>query len=110
MKKTRVFDPAEDLPKERTSLLTISNKFGLTFVGLHKTFKVYLTQDILSDKFDGNANEIGMNMTIQVLILICIQSVLHNIVIIFFCPFVSLTFPSNFPLGSSRGDSSIGGG
>uniref|UniRef100_A0A8C9XKU0 Nuclear pore complex protein Nup214 n=1 Tax=Sander lucioperca TaxID=283035 RepID=A0A8C9XKU0_SANLU len=84
MKKTRVFDPAEDLPKERTSLLTISNKFGLTFVGLHKTFKVYLTQDILSDKFDGNANEIGMNMTIQVLILICIQSVLHNIVIIFF--------------------------
>uniref|UniRef100_A0A8C9XPR6 Nuclear pore complex protein Nup214 n=1 Tax=Sander lucioperca TaxID=283035 RepID=A0A8C9XPR6_SANLU len=64
MKKTRVFDPAEDLPKERTSLLTISNKFGLTFVGLHKTFKVYLTQDILSDKFDGN-----------VLILICIQSV-----------------------------------
>uniref|UniRef100_A0A8C9XQ16 Nuclear pore complex protein Nup214 n=1 Tax=Sander lucioperca TaxID=283035 RepID=A0A8C9XQ16_SANLU len=58
MKKTRVFDPAEDLPKERTSLLTISNKFGLTFVGLHKTFKVYLTQDILSDKFDGNANEI----------------------------------------------------
>ncbi|KAF1377608.1 hypothetical protein PFLUV_G00202540 [Perca fluviatilis] len=58
MKKTRVFDPAEDLPRERTSLLTISNKFGLTFVGLHKTFKVYLTQDILSDKFDGNTNEI----------------------------------------------------
>ncbi|XP_034752365.1 nuclear pore complex protein Nup214 isoform X5 [Etheostoma cragini] len=58
MKKTRVFNPAEDLPKERTSLLTISNKFGLTFVGLHKTFKVYLTQDILSDKFDGNTNEI----------------------------------------------------
>uniref|UniRef100_A0AAQ4S143 Nuclear pore complex protein Nup214 n=1 Tax=Gasterosteus aculeatus aculeatus TaxID=481459 RepID=A0AAQ4S143_GASAC len=39
MKKTRVFDPAEDLPRERSSLLTISNKFGLTFVGLDRTFK-----------------------------------------------------------------------
>ncbi|XP_034402355.1 nuclear pore complex protein Nup214 isoform X3 [Cyclopterus lumpus] len=59
MKKTRVFDPAEDLPRERSSLLTISNKFGLTFVGLDRTFKVYQTQDILSaDTFDGKANEI----------------------------------------------------
>ncbi|XP_033951504.1 nuclear pore complex protein Nup214 isoform X2 [Pseudochaenichthys georgianus] len=59
MKKTRVFQPTEDLPKERTSLLTISNKFGLTFVGLDRTFKVYQTQDILgADKFDGNPNEV----------------------------------------------------
>ncbi|XP_041816555.1 nuclear pore complex protein Nup214 isoform X2 [Chelmon rostratus] len=59
MKKARVFEPAEDLPKERSSLLTISNKFGLTFVGFDKTFKVYLTQDILAaDKVDGNSNEI----------------------------------------------------
>lgn len=67
MKKARVFDPAGDLPKERTSLLTISNKFGLTFVGLDRTFKVYLSQDILgADKFDGNANEIGINMNTPV--------------------------------------------
>lgn len=67
MKKARVFEPAEDLPKERSSLLTISNKFGLTFVGFDKTFKVYLTQDILAaDKVDGNSNEIGMNMSVQV--------------------------------------------
>ncbi|XP_063746049.1 nuclear pore complex protein Nup214 isoform X3 [Eleginops maclovinus] len=59
MKKTRVFQPTEDLPKERTSLLTISNKFGLTFVGLGRTFKVYQTQVILgADKFDGNPNDI----------------------------------------------------
>ncbi|XP_029300235.1 nuclear pore complex protein Nup214 isoform X2 [Cottoperca gobio] len=59
MTKTRVFHPAGDLPKERTSLLTISNKFGLTFVGLGRTFKVFPTQDILgADKYDGNTNEI----------------------------------------------------
>ncbi|TNN83218.1 Nuclear pore complex protein Nup214 [Liparis tanakae] len=59
MKKTRVFAPAEDLPRERSSLLTISNKFGLTFVGLDRTFKVYQTRDILSaDAFEGKANEI----------------------------------------------------
>ncbi|KAM8828465.1 nuclear pore complex protein Nup214 isoform 2-T2 [Spinachia spinachia] len=59
MKKTRVFEPAEDLPKERSSLLTISNKFGLTFVGLDRTFKVYQTRDILTaNAFDGKANEI----------------------------------------------------
>lgn len=67
MKKTRVFEPAEDLAKERSSLLAISNKFGLTFVGLNRTFKVYLTRDILAaDKVDGNANEIGMSMITQV--------------------------------------------
>ncbi|XP_069566826.1 nuclear pore complex protein Nup214 isoform X1 [Brachyistius frenatus] len=60
MKKARVFEPTEVLPKHRSSLLTISNKFGLTVVGLDRTFKVYFTQDILAaDKGDGNANEIA---------------------------------------------------
>ncbi|KAM8743568.1 nuclear pore complex protein Nup214 isoform 2-T2 [Acanthopagrus schlegelii] len=59
MKKARVFEPTEDLPKDRSSLLTVSNKFGLTFVGLDRTFKVYLTRDLLAaDRFDGNSNEI----------------------------------------------------
>lgn len=63
MKKARVFEPVEDLPKERSSLLAISNKFGLTFVGLDRTFKVYLTQDILdADKADGNSNETGLDV------------------------------------------------
>lgn len=66
MKKARVFEPAEDLPKERSSLLSISNKYGLTFVGLDKTFKVYYTRDILAaDKVDGNSNEIGMIVRMQ---------------------------------------------
>lgn len=59
MKKARVFESPEELPKDRSSLLTISNQFDLTFVGLARTFKVYLTQDILAaDKADGSANEI----------------------------------------------------
>lgn len=67
MKKARVFEPTEDLPKDRSSLLTVSNKFGLTFVGLDRTFKVYLTRDLLAaDRFDGNSNEIGMGVTVQV--------------------------------------------
>uniref|UniRef100_A0A8C8EW55 Nuclear pore complex protein Nup214 n=1 Tax=Oncorhynchus tshawytscha TaxID=74940 RepID=A0A8C8EW55_ONCTS len=40
MKKTRVFDSPDDLPKDRSSLLAISNKFGLTFVGLDRKIKV----------------------------------------------------------------------
>uniref|UniRef100_A0A8C7XN88 Nucleoporin Nup159/Nup146 N-terminal domain-containing protein n=1 Tax=Oryzias sinensis TaxID=183150 RepID=A0A8C7XN88_9TELE len=53
LKKVEVFEPPEHLPKDRSSLLTVSNKYGLTFVGLDRTFKVYQTQDILSaDKAD----------------------------------------------------------
>lgn len=63
MKKTRVFDSPDDLPKDRSSLLAISNKFGLTFVGLDKKIKVYHTRDILAaDKVDGNSNEISKNV------------------------------------------------
>ncbi|XP_071399853.1 nuclear pore complex protein Nup214 isoform X2 [Centroberyx affinis] len=59
MKKTRVFESPDDLPKDRSSLLALSNKFGLTFVGLDRTLKVYLTQHILAaDEVEGNSNEI----------------------------------------------------
>uniref|UniRef100_A0A665WPQ0 Nuclear pore complex protein Nup214 n=1 Tax=Echeneis naucrates TaxID=173247 RepID=A0A665WPQ0_ECHNA len=77
MKKARVFDTPEDLPKERSNLLTISNKFGLTFVGLDRRFKVYQTQDILAaDKADGNSNEIVLccvtvELTVHHLALSC---------------------------------------
>ncbi|XP_070844323.1 nuclear pore complex protein Nup214 isoform X1 [Chaetodon trifascialis] len=78
MKKARVFDPAEELPKERSSLLTISNKFGLTFVGFDKTFKVFRTQDILSaDKFDGNPNEIVEG--IAALAEVTVELALHHL-------------------------------
>uniref|UniRef100_A0A3B4UE06 Nuclear pore complex protein Nup214 n=1 Tax=Seriola dumerili TaxID=41447 RepID=A0A3B4UE06_SERDU len=79
MKKARVFEPTEELPKERSSLLTISNKFGLTFVGLDRRFKVYLTRDILAaDKADGNSNEIGMKVTIQFK-LVTVELTVHNL-------------------------------
>uniref|UniRef100_A0A3B4FPG8 Nuclear pore complex protein Nup214 n=1 Tax=Pundamilia nyererei TaxID=303518 RepID=A0A3B4FPG8_9CICH len=70
MKKVRVFDPTLDLPKDRSSLLAISNKYGLTFVGLDRTLKVYLTRDILAaDKGDGNSNEIALTEVTVELIL-----------------------------------------
>ncbi|XP_043952489.1 nuclear pore complex protein Nup214 isoform X3 [Gambusia affinis] len=59
MKKVQVFEAVEDMPKDRSSLLTVSNKYGLTFVGLGRTFKVYLTLNILAaDKADGSAYEV----------------------------------------------------
>ncbi|XP_049909247.1 nuclear pore complex protein Nup214-like isoform X4 [Epinephelus moara] len=78
MKKARVFDTPDDFPKERTSLLTISNKFGLTFVGLDRTFKVYQTQDILAaDKIDGNANDIVEGMA--ALAEVTVELALHHL-------------------------------
>lgn len=74
MKKARVFEPAEELPKERSNLLTVSNKYGLTFVGFVRTFKVYQTQDILNaDKTEGNSNEVGMDYSF----ITSVQQYLH---------------------------------
>ncbi|KAL2100309.1 hypothetical protein ACEWY4_004703 [Coilia grayii] len=59
MKKIRVFDSPDDLPKDRSSLLAVSNKYGLTFVGLNRTLKVFFTKDIIAaGKVEGNPNEI----------------------------------------------------
>uniref|UniRef100_A0A8C7ITT9 Nuclear pore complex protein Nup214 n=1 Tax=Oncorhynchus kisutch TaxID=8019 RepID=A0A8C7ITT9_ONCKI len=84
MKKTRVFDSPDDLPKDRSSLLAISNKFGLTFVGLDKKIKVYRTRDILAaDKVDGNSNEISKNrrllMGIAALADVAVELPVHNL-------------------------------
>lgn len=71
MKKVKVFEPAKGLPRERSSLLAISNKFGLTFTGFDRTFKVYKTEDILNaDKVDGNSNETGADTAIFQYILL----------------------------------------
>lgn len=60
MKKIRVFDSPDDLPRERSSLLTISNKFGMTFVGQGRVLKLFVTDDIMTaGKITGNTNEIG---------------------------------------------------
>ncbi|XP_034997243.2 nuclear pore complex protein Nup214 isoform X1 [Hippoglossus stenolepis] len=78
MKKARVFAPAGDLPEERSTLLTLSNKYGLCFVGLNRTFKVYLTHDILAaDRVDGNANEIVNG--IPVLAEVTVELAVHHL-------------------------------
>lgn len=74
MKKVKVFEPAKDLPRERSNLLTISNKFGLTFAGSDQTFKVYRTADILkADKVDGKSNDTGVDVVVtrQLVLTFC---------------------------------------
>ncbi|XP_051544894.1 nuclear pore complex protein Nup214 isoform X2 [Myxocyprinus asiaticus] len=59
MKKIRVFESPQDLPKERSSLLVISNRYGLTCTARDKTLKVFLTKDIISAaRVEGNTNDI----------------------------------------------------
>uniref|UniRef100_A0A673KUC7 Nuclear pore complex protein Nup214 n=1 Tax=Sinocyclocheilus rhinocerous TaxID=307959 RepID=A0A673KUC7_9TELE len=58
MKKIRVFESSADLPKERSSLLTISNKYGLTFAGRDRTLKVFWTRDVIAaGHLEGNPND-----------------------------------------------------
>ncbi|XP_016409739.1 nuclear pore complex protein Nup214-like isoform X3 [Sinocyclocheilus rhinocerous] len=58
MKKIRVFESSADLPKERSSLLAISNKYGLTFVGKDETLKVFWTRDVIAaGRLEGNPND-----------------------------------------------------
>ncbi|XP_077352776.1 nuclear pore complex protein Nup214 isoform X2 [Festucalex cinctus] len=78
MKKAKVFEPSGEMPRERSSLLAVSNKFGLTFAGSGRIFKVYRTQDILAaDKQDGNSNTIvdGISAVVEVRL----DSALHNL-------------------------------
>ncbi|XP_067293648.1 nuclear pore complex protein Nup214 [Pseudorasbora parva] len=59
MKKIRVFESSPDLPKERSSLLSISNKYGLTFAGRDQTLKVFWTRDVIAaGRQEGNPNDI----------------------------------------------------
>ncbi|KAK3508969.1 hypothetical protein QTP70_015394 [Hemibagrus guttatus] len=68
MKKIRVFDSPNDLPRERSNLLAISNKFGLTFVGRGRVLKVFVTDDIITaGKVSGNTNEIVEGVKCQAL-------------------------------------------
>ncbi|XP_073486415.1 nuclear pore complex protein Nup214 isoform X2 [Aquarana catesbeiana] len=45
--KLRIFEPPQDLPKDRSALLAISNKYGVLFVGSPFGLKIFSTNDVL---------------------------------------------------------------
>lgn len=60
MKRFRVFEVPEELPKDRVSLLIVSNHFGLVFMGGVNGLKIISSQYIaLADKEEGTINEIS---------------------------------------------------
>ncbi|XP_057207487.1 nuclear pore complex protein Nup214 isoform X2 [Triplophysa rosa] len=64
LKKIRLFAPPGDLPKERSNLLAVSNKYGLTFAGQDGTLKVFLTRDVMAvGHVEANPNEIVENVS-----------------------------------------------
>lgn len=63
MKKIRVFDSPDDLPKERSSLLVVSNTYGLTVVGSSRGLNIFQTKDIVAaSQVGGDPNEIIENV------------------------------------------------
>ncbi|XP_061783447.1 nuclear pore complex protein Nup214 isoform X1 [Nerophis lumbriciformis] len=77
MRKAKIFQPSEEMPKERTSLLCVSNKYGLMVAGMGRTFKVYRTQDIIADKQERSANKIVEG--IEALAEVTVEMNLHHL-------------------------------
>ncbi|XP_060697562.1 nuclear pore complex protein Nup214 isoform X2 [Hemiscyllium ocellatum] len=60
MKKIRIFDSPDELPKDRVNLLTLSNIYGLIFLGGKTGLKILNTQYLtLVDQSEGNINTIS---------------------------------------------------
>uniref|UniRef100_UPI00398E8C41 nuclear pore complex protein Nup214-like n=1 Tax=Pristiophorus japonicus TaxID=55135 RepID=UPI00398E8C41 len=60
MKRIRVFDSPDELPKDRVNLLAMSNIYGLTFLGGKTGLKILNTKYIiLADGEEGGINKIS---------------------------------------------------
>ncbi|GCB81499.1 hypothetical protein scyTo_0022998, partial [Scyliorhinus torazame] len=59
MKKIRIFESPQALPKDRVNLLTMSNIYGLVFIGWKGGLKIISSQYIsMADKNEGSINTI----------------------------------------------------
>ncbi|XP_034350829.1 nuclear pore complex protein Nup214 isoform X2 [Arvicanthis niloticus] len=54
LKKVRIFDAPEELPKERSSVLTISNKYGMLFAAGTNGLNVFPTKSLLIQNKPGD--------------------------------------------------------